>query len=539
MTRRRLIVVAALLWLLPAAHLAARLWGFAIDDFFITDRYAWNLVHGHGFVFNPGERVFGTTAPGMGLLLAGLSVATGLDVPEAGSVTTALAVWALAVLLLVEGARRGRGPEALAAGSYVIVCPFVWVHAGSEAPLIVTVLAAAAVLVERRPGVAGALAGAAVWLRPDSGLGVALLGLLAWRERRRLPWAYGLAGAAVIAAGMAAAWLWFGDLLPATLEAKRVHAAALPDVFPSGLRYWTSALRQLGSGFLTDQVLVFAALGLAGHLALVAWGGRAGRLLALYSLALVVVYPLLRVPCYGWYLVPTVVAAIYGIAELAGRAARATSAFFGRTWAGRAAAAAAVVLLVTPIGSELLPGAWRLLVAPRTAPRYELYRDAGLWLRANTSEDDRAAYVEVGTIAYFSRRPMDDLLALVTPRSLPYVAAGDLAGAFLARPPEIFVYSPPLARFLDPIREAPWFADAYAEAARFEHPVAPDPLILYRRVPGSELPPPSPPPSPHPILPASPTPPDTPPRRTATPPSADSSTTVEPAGGGAAPAPTS
>jgi hypothetical protein len=365
---------------------------------------------------------------------------------------------------------------------------------------------------------------------------VGLLALLLGRERRRWPWAYALAAGAVIAVGLAAAWLWFGHLLPATLTAKRVHAAWLPDVFPSGLRYWTSALRQIKSGFAGDQTLLFAALGLAGHALLIARGGRGARLVALYSLALLAAYPALRVPCYGWYLVPAVTAAVYGIAAVAGWVGRSASGFFGRTAAGRVVAAALVALLVGPVAGELVPGAWWMAVGERTAPRYDLYREAGLWLREHTAPDERTAFVEVGTIAYFSRRPMDDLLALVTPRSLPYLAAGDIAGAFLARPPELFVYSPPLGRFLDPIREAPWFAAGYAEAARFHHPRTPDPLILYRRLPGADLPPPSPP-SP----PAPPAPPDASPgpaaRRTATPPPAPSSTTAAPAGrSGAAPA---
>jgi len=29
------------------------------DDAMISMRYAWNLTHGHGLVFNPGERVEG------------------------------------------------------------------------------------------------------------------------------------------------------------------------------------------------------------------------------------------------------------------------------------------------------------------------------------------------------------------------------------------------------------------------------------------------------------------------------------------------
>ena len=40
------------------------------DDAWITYRYAYNLAAGDGFVYNPGERVFGTSAPGYALLLA-------------------------------------------------------------------------------------------------------------------------------------------------------------------------------------------------------------------------------------------------------------------------------------------------------------------------------------------------------------------------------------------------------------------------------------------------------------------------------------
>ena len=41
-----------------------------IDDAYITFRYARNLLAGHGFVFNPGEQVLGTTTPVYTLLMA-------------------------------------------------------------------------------------------------------------------------------------------------------------------------------------------------------------------------------------------------------------------------------------------------------------------------------------------------------------------------------------------------------------------------------------------------------------------------------------
>ena len=63
-----------------------------IDDAYITYRYAYNLLVGNGFVYNPGERVLGTTTPLYTLLMAGLSLATGSrDFPALALVVNALA----------------------------------------------------------------------------------------------------------------------------------------------------------------------------------------------------------------------------------------------------------------------------------------------------------------------------------------------------------------------------------------------------------------------------------------------------------------
>src|SRR3990170_6336850 len=72
MSRRSWAVLVALIVILA---LAARLipGPRTIDDAYITFRYARNLLAGNGFVFNPGERVLGTTTPLYTLLLAALA----------------------------------------------------------------------------------------------------------------------------------------------------------------------------------------------------------------------------------------------------------------------------------------------------------------------------------------------------------------------------------------------------------------------------------------------------------------------------------
>ena len=43
-----------------------------VDDAFITFRYSWNLLHGNGFVFNPGVFVEGTSSPFWAFILTGI-----------------------------------------------------------------------------------------------------------------------------------------------------------------------------------------------------------------------------------------------------------------------------------------------------------------------------------------------------------------------------------------------------------------------------------------------------------------------------------
>jgi hypothetical protein len=51
-----------------------------IDDVYITLRYALNLLHGEGMVFNPGEPVYGASSPLYALLLSGIALVLSREV---------------------------------------------------------------------------------------------------------------------------------------------------------------------------------------------------------------------------------------------------------------------------------------------------------------------------------------------------------------------------------------------------------------------------------------------------------------------------
>jgi len=505
------LAVAVLAWAILAIVLARRLAGLALDDFFITYRYAWNLAAGHGFVFNPGERVFGTTEPGLALLLAGLARLTRLPIPELGTWLTAAAMVGCAVVLLY--ASRGRLPEAVAGGTLALASSFLWVCHGAAAPMVLLCLLAAASLDGETPRgqiAAGLLAGAAVWLRPAAAVGTAILGLLLWRERRRLPWRYGVAAAAVIAIGLDLASRTFGSALPQTGIAKHAMAAAAAGR-DAGTAFWHAAMPILERhwGPFAREI---AALGLLGLLALAAGAGRAGRLLALYALALAALYPLLGVPFFVWYAFPVAFAALYGAAFAAGWIGRAvvtsreeaSSAVAegpperiperaARRLGVAGAVIAATVLLV--VGWSLLPASARWFRAYRWFPYLETYRRVATFVHRRSAPEDAIAYVEIGVVSYYGEQPLVDLLGLVTPGSIPYVEKQDLVGAFLARPTTWVLFH--TRGRMRPLVTRPWFAAAYRPVARFDDSDGRGAMTVFHRLPGAALPPATPPGTPH------------------------------------------
>ncbi|MFP3940516.1 MAG: hypothetical protein ACLF0P_09445 [Thermoanaerobaculia bacterium] len=468
------------------------------DDMFISFRYAWNLVHGEGFVFNPGERVFGLTNPGHALGLALLHGITRVPVHALATVVFGGALWALAVVLYREGRGRRAAAEAIVGGTLVLTSSYVWIANGSASTSVLTLLAGSAVLVHRRPATSGGLAALAVWYRPDAIAGAAALGALAWMERRRPPWRWAVAAGVVLAVGLVAAWLWFGSVLPNTLEAKRAMAEALAAGLGTG-DFWLQGApvlrRHLGPGWLA-----WIALGLAGQWPLFRRGGRAIRTLILYGAGVAVAYPLLGVPFFQWYTVPPAVCLLYGVAAFGvgvGRAVARSARDAGdrpglsprqARWAG--AALASLVLAGPALG---LTRASRDRFQHFGDPsRFAQFREAALWIREHSLPEHRIAYGEIGNLAYWSRRPVDDLMGLVTPEVLPYVAARDRIGGFLLRPPDFFLDHP--ASPHPGIASRPWFRQGYYPVAGFEDAAGRDrPAVVYRKRPDAALPPPRPP----------------------------------------------
>lgn len=217
--------------LVAVAALAGVAWGFELawlgDDAFISFRYADNLVHGHGLVFNPGERVEGYTNFLWTLLMAGF-IRLGAD-PGQASIVVSLASFG-ALVALAARIRRLAFPESdagvlpiavlLLAAQYTMAS---YATSGLETMFAAFLVALALERALARAALSAGAAGIAATLcHPDHGLLYAALGLalLLDPSRRRGLVRYAIPFFAVYVPYFVWRWSWYGDVFPNAYYAK-------------------------------------------------------------------------------------------------------------------------------------------------------------------------------------------------------------------------------------------------------------------------------------------------------------------------------
>ena len=474
-------------------------WRFSYDDAFITYRYARHWAAGEGLVYNRGEAVLGTTAPGYALALGGLVRATGgrLDAPAWGTLLSLAALLAAPALAAAAAAAAGgaapRAPAAALsgmalgglAGSVALILRWNVEMLGTETlPVLALAVAAAYLACERdRPLAAGLLAALAMALRLDAALAAAALGLTLWAARRRFPLRFALAGLAPLALWLGWLALRFGAVVPNTLAAKRGELARALHGYTAYEWLW------LARSLSIPGALALLALAAAG--ALVGW--RRGllarpffRALALWLALHEVAYRLLGVPFAPWYEEALLQALVF-LAALAVVAGTGWAAGAARQAAGaglqvepvryglRAAAGIALgAALLLPIAAPSV--AWLIRQWGRPPdPRFAVYAAAGRFLAASASngprsEDATVAAVEIGVLGYTCELPVLDLAGLVSPQVLAARRAGRLAAQVAAARPEFLVDVPAFRRpILDAILARP-DAAGYRQVAAFTSP---------------------------------------------------------------------
>jgi hypothetical protein len=407
------------------------------DDAFIYFRYAENLVHGQGLVFNPGERVEGFTSPLWMLLLVATTALRISPFLAAGVLGTFSA--AATVLLSLDDARRSGPPGVFGALAPIALATWIplvlWGASGLETCLFTALLLAAfasyrafVVGLSQSPPSSGralalgALLAATLLARPEGALAVVTIGgAVALRKNARAA-ALVLALPLLAATGLVAARaLYYHDVLPNPFYAKLGGTLAH---YTLGVRYVARFVAAVPLVWLAPLLLVRRGWsGVRGIGALVAFLGlwaanviRTGGDYFQYFRFLVPVAPLLfALGAHGAYHACRLLGAVAG-------------SKLPRTWEPAAAVALALAVIALQYDRIADHPQHGLEWATRWA---KLGRALGRALPPGTT----VAAPNIGAVGYYSGLPIVDLLGLVdrelarrprTMRANETLSAGDV-----------------------------------------------------------------------------------------------------------------
>lgn len=371
---------------------------YAIDDAWITYRYAENLANGLGMVYNPGEQVLGTSTPLYTIILAIVHV-FGAPVPAASQVIGFVAMLGTLVGIFLLTKRAHSEPAALlAAGLVVSMGSFNQVVAqGMETPLYVCLIVFAFYFFAADSLYLFALSAALCALTRMDGLGVGIAGFAAyWLVWRRVPWKAVALYVACLVPWALFSFFYFGSIFPNALVAKQVHN-------DYRLTFWMV-------DWLSKQPsMPFAIVG-AGAMIATPLTRKAGLVLVIWLLGYVTAYSLARISFYAWYVTP--LSAVLAILAGVGVLTILKTVFQGRAIQG-IVLAALIIFLVLP-DFRLVQMRLRGDVGIEKADQVRY--DAALWLRDNLPRSAVIASGGIGQIGYFTQNYILDASGLVSPQ---------------------------------------------------------------------------------------------------------------------------
>lgn len=428
-----------------------------IDDAYITFRYAVNIGTGHGFVYNVGERVLGTTTPLFALILAPFT-RFGMH-PDTVATFLSISCDVIVCAVLYRMVTRTLGWFAGTAAALFYALSYANIAAcgfGMEAQLFILFVILAIDLSARKPTASAAMCGLAALTRPEGFVLAAILfiSLIAdGRHNWRTVLAPALVFLAVIGPWVTFAWLYFGSPLPHSVTAKIGQPnASLASWFsffvarnPVVMLLWLGAAVGVGTAVMkrSRELILFGA-----------W-------LVLYTLFFVVARP----PFWlGHYFVPTAMAlsalAGIGIAEGIGRAVHRPAV--GTIVAGMLA----VAILVVAWSPSIASAKWRRRVAE------QVFIPLARWVDRETPEQAVVHAADIGYLGYYSGRTIEDAASLVTPDLARYRAAhrseanSDISYVMRSLPD--YVVLPVRGRIVERFTSSPDFLHEYAPRVRFQ-----------------------------------------------------------------------
>lgn len=448
-------------------------WEYTQDDVFITYVYSRNIATGHGFVFNIGEHVQGTTTPLYTLLMSGVYFITD-DLLHAGNLLSAIFLVITIMLGMEILNHRLSHYGQLAFALTVASSPLVYISFGMETLLYCAVLIGAFFFWARqRLSHAMLLAGVLTWIRSDGIILASVIGVLAmWQNLiktnlhnwRVIPWRLGILYIVVIAPWYLFATFYFGTPLPQTFSAKEEILQGLGFIFgkQGGLHWWDSL-------YFENNPLAIIAFPAIIVGSLIMFRDERWRIVPLWSIIYIIGYTTLNVSTY-WYFTPLFIALVM-------------QATVSAEWIMKQAVSYGLKRNYALVGSLALVCIFTLhstIKAHRDlshrVERVDLYIAAGKWIDANTPDDSLLLVRDLGIAGYYAERETVDTPGLITP-DIDFVHNDRYAVAQFK--PDIIL----AVEFgFPPLYGQTWFNSLYQSQVQFDEPLEPfAPMIVFER----------------------------------------------------------
>jgi hypothetical protein len=464
----RKICLALFALTIIARLVVSNLTNYAVDDAFITFRYAENIAAGNGMVYNLGEKVLGTTTPLFTLLIA-LFNYIGIGGMTAAMMINLMAAGLTAVILYRWSTKLGLDKLALLPAIIYIVFPrsVICDICGMETGFFTLLVTAGLYLLYTKRHLASMIIGSlATVTRPE---GVALLALAVVVALVRDPKSLlgGLAPILIIVGGwLTFALLYFGSMIPNSLTAKMALYAGNEH---AGI--WPQVVSTLGLGSMFGwAVWSLFVLGLLFVLR------REGMLLliALWCGAYFGALALSGTHVFFWYTAPVYPVVLMLVTITAHH-------FWKATLLEQATAqwfpAVAMILVVLSSAAYLTK---QLDPLKREVQLYQrVHIGAANYLSQHAGPTDRVLAEDIGYFGYTYRGMIIDRDGLVTPQAAGYNRRGEYA-RFADSVKADWLFLDPDYPTAAPIITAPDFAERYqpvfpADSTSRSH-------VLYRRV---------------------------------------------------------
>ncbi len=390
------------------------------DDAYITFRYVRNLVAGHGYVFNPGEYVQGTTTPLYTLYLA-LIGKSGLDFILIGKLTNIVADTASIVLLFIILLRASNRVVAWAGALLMLSSPYnlQYSASGMETGIYTFLILFAFYLYEQRQWYWMSLAGGvAVLVRPDGFLALLVIALFWIIDRHDLKsgikYAF-LTGLIMLPWFVFAAW-YFGSPIPHSITAKALtYRSPIPWDWLKTLWYIFAQRGGIGG-----TLLIAILLGIGSLVVLSRQTWRPLRLYLVWVVVYIATFTLAQSGRYGWYYAPIMpilfILVILGGSECLEQARRFTAVTNIMQSNLRYILAGTSLLAFLVTTGIAVYGAWQTAYQEVAYERI-IWQPIGLWIKENSTPNATVALESIGGVGWYSERYIWDEGGLVSAKT--------------------------------------------------------------------------------------------------------------------------